>query len=92
MNEANGMHRLVITANVVTELEHAYAKHGREPWGRHEFKGIITEELEELNEAIREDAPQEHVRREVMQIAAVCFRYLETGDRYRDRETPKGAT
>lgn len=65
------------------ELDRAYAKHGREPWGRHEFYAILLEEVEELWEAIRHDEPQERVIAELTQVAAMCFRYYETGDRYR---------
>ena len=66
------------------ELEHAYAKHGRERWGRHEAYAIILEELEEAWEAIKSDAPSADVQAELVQVAAMCYRYLETGDRYRD--------
>jgi len=65
------------------ELDHAYAKHGRDPWGRHEFYAILLEEVEELWDAIKSDAPQEEVLAELRQVAAMCFRYVETGDRYR---------
>lgn len=69
---------------VMCELESAYAKHGKEQWGRHEFWGIIAEEIDELWEAIKKDEPQERVRSEAIQVAAMVFRYLNTGDRYRE--------
>lgn len=65
------------------ELERAYNKHGAEPWGRHEFYAILKEEVDELWDAIKADAPQEEVYKELTQVAAMCFRYYETGDRYR---------
>lgn len=65
------------------ELDHAYKKHGRDPWGRHEFYAILLEEVEELWDAIKKDASQEEVLKELTQVAAMCFRYCETGDRYR---------
>ena len=68
--------------HVSAELRHAFAKHGREPWGRHEFYGILREELDELWDAIKSDAPTEDVLRELFQVAAVCRRYYVTGDRY----------
>lgn len=30
------------------ELAHAYSKHGRDPWSRHEFYAVLLEEVEEL--------------------------------------------
>ena len=68
---------------VQRELEHAYAKHGRDPWSRHEFWGVLEEEVDELKEAIRRDMPTAEVIKELRQIACVCQRYAETGDRYR---------
>ena len=73
---------------IATELDNAYAKHGREPWGRHEFYAILQEEVDELWDDIKADSPQELVIRELIQVAAMCFRYYETGDRYRG---PHGA-
>ncbi len=72
-----------LMAAVRGELDHAYRKHGRDPWGRHEFYAILLEEVEELWAEIKADAPQEKVLAELRQVAAMCFRYAETGDRYR---------
>lgn len=69
--------------NIASELDHAYAKHGRDPWGRHEFFAILKEEVDELWDEIKADAPTERVLQELTQVAAMCFRYAETGDRYR---------
>ena len=68
---------------IAGELDRAYEKHGTQPWGRHEFYAILKEELDELWDAIKADQPQEKVITEVIQVAAVCFRYFETNDRYR---------
>lgn len=65
-----------------SELDRAYKKHGNAPWGRHEFYGILLEEVDELWDAIKGDHPIELVLAETVQVAAVCVRYLETGDRY----------
>lgn len=68
---------------VEAELAHAYSKHGRERWGAHEFYGILMEEIEEAWECIRKDDHGINLRDEIIQVIAVCYRYLETGDRYR---------
>jgi NTP pyrophosphatase (non-canonical NTP hydrolase) len=64
------------------ELERAYAKHGTLPWGRHEFFALMREEVDELWDAIRHDHTSTDVIDEAIQVAAMVFRYLETGDRY----------
>lgn len=71
-------------AKVRGEVERAYAKHGRDQWGRHEFYAILKEEVDELWDAIKADEPQEQVLAELVQVAAMCLRYAETGDRYRE--------
>lgn len=76
------LERQGLYARISAELDHAYAKHGREPWGRHEFYGILKEEVDELWDAIKGDEPYDNVRAEAIQVAAMCIRYLETGDRY----------
>lgn len=75
--------RAILMTEVADELDRAYAKHGRKRWGRHEFYAILKEEVDELWDAIKSDAPQENVIKELVQVAAMCFRYFETGDRYR---------
>lgn len=76
--------RMQLLYRIGNELDRAYAKHGREQWGRHEFYAILKEEVDELWDAIKSDAPQPHVIEEAMQVAAMVFRYYETGDRYRE--------
>jgi N-acetylglucosamine kinase-like BadF-type ATPase len=71
---------------VICELERAYAKHGKAQWGRHEFYAILKEEVDELWDAIKDDAPHKKVEVEAIQIAAMVFRYLETGDRYAPKQ------
>jgi hypothetical protein len=80
---ATGLTREAIVAAIGAELDHAYTKHGREPWGRHEFYGVLLEEVDELWTAIKADVSQEEVLAELVQVAAMCFRYMETGDRTR---------
>jgi hypothetical protein len=74
--------RVEVLKKIADELDHAYAKHGGLQWGRHEFYGILTEEYRELEKAIFEDEPIERVIAELVQVAAMCVRYYETGDRY----------
>lgn len=76
------MLRRHIMQAISAELDHAYGKHGRGQWGRHEFYAILKEEVDEMWDAIKSDDPIEDVRKEAIQIAAMVFRYLETGDRY----------
>jgi len=64
-------------------LEKAYEKHGDAPWSRHEFYGILKEEFDEVWDAIKDDEPIENLMKEILQVAGVCMRYLETGDRYK---------
>ena len=73
------------------ELERAYAKHGRGQWGRHEFYAILKEEVDELWDDIKSDASQTKLEKEAIQIAAMVFRYLETGDRYREPSNGKSS-
>lgn len=70
--------RKEFTRLVTIELERAYVKHGQTPWGRHEFYAILLEEVDELWNAIKADAPQDHLLSEIIQIAAMCYRYIET--------------
>jgi NTP pyrophosphatase (non-canonical NTP hydrolase) len=75
-------HRAQFIVGVLAELDHAYTKHGADPWGRHEFAAVLREEVDELWDAIKQDNPIEEVLKEAMQIACVCLRYAETRDRY----------
>jgi NTP pyrophosphatase (non-canonical NTP hydrolase) len=78
--------RVDLIASIAGELERAYRKHGTAQWGRHEFYAILKEEVDELWDAIKRDLPQEEVEKELLQVAAMCFRYFETRDRYREPE------
>ena len=66
------------------EIERAYEKHGTELWGRHEFYGILKEEVDELWDAIKINANSDKLAEEMIQVAAMCLRYYETGNRYSD--------
>lgn len=88
MNSMNvDIERWKILEEISRELERAYAKHGREQWGRHEFYAILLEEVDEVWEEIKADSPQAQLRREIIQVAAMAIRYLETKDRYREPES-----
>lgn len=73
--------RIELMGAIEAELEHAYAKHGSIPWSRHEFFAILKEECDELWDAIRADDEDRYLLQELTQVAAMCFRYLETGNR-----------
>lgn len=77
-------HRFEFLGKIGAELDRAYAKHGTQQWGRHEFYGILKEEVDELWQDIKDDAPQEALEKELVQVAAMCVRYFETRDRYRE--------
>jgi NTP pyrophosphatase (non-canonical NTP hydrolase) len=74
--------REVFLELVQEEVDRAYRKHGRDPWGRHEFYGVLLEEVDELWDAIKTNAPNEEMYAEMVQVAAMCLRFFETGDRY----------
>lgn len=69
---------------ICAEIDRAYSKHGTLQWGRHEFYAITKEEFDEVWDDIKSDAPQEQLVKEIIQVAAMCIRYLETKDRYRE--------
>jgi hypothetical protein len=69
--------RLAFLRCLEQELEHAYATHGRAPWGRSEFYGVLLEEVDELWDAIKANAPDARVEAELIQVAAMCLRYVE---------------
>ena len=48
--------RQEIFKKIEYELIKAYDKHGRELWGRHEFYGVLKEEVDEAWDAIKADA------------------------------------
>lgn len=77
------MSRERLFIQIAAGLDRAYAKHGELPWDRHEFYAILLEEVDELWEAIKKDAPIQHVLDEVNDVLTVCARYFETGDRHK---------
>ena len=60
------------------EVDRAIKKHGDDQWKRHEFYGIILEEVEEMWDAIKGDDSDEHLLEEMVQVAAMCLRFAET--------------
>ena len=75
--------RIRILDDIRAELERAYEKHGADRWGRHEWYAITLEELDEAWDEVKADADGATLAKEIIQVAAMCIRYLETGDRYR---------
>lgn len=67
---------------IKAEVDRAYKKHGSAQWGRHEFYGVMKEEVDEVWDAIKKNEPNEQLYKEIIQVAAMCLRFLETGDRY----------
>lgn len=63
---------------VSDEVDRAIKKHGDDRWKRHEFYGIILEEVEEMWDAIKFDDLDEHLLEEMVQVAAMCLRFAET--------------
>lgn len=59
------------------ELDRAYAKHGKEMWNRHEFYSIMLEEVDEVWDDIKSNKPFDILRKEIIQVAAMCVRFLE---------------
>lgn len=81
--------RVMFMNRILAELDRAYAKHGAEPWSRHEFYAVLLEEVDELWGAIKSDATDERITEEMVQVAAMCFRYAETRNRTPQTE-PEG--
>lgn len=77
--------RQQLIERIERRLTSNYNKHGFEPWGRHEMYAILKEEVDELWDAIKADEPTDRVLDELVDVVAVCFRYVETDDRYRGR-------
>lgn len=69
-------------AAVLDQLDHAYSKHGSELWSRHEFYGILKEEVDEVFDNIKQNGSKEDLIAEMIQVAATCLRYAESLDRY----------
>lgn len=78
--------RAKLWSAVEQQVRKAYRKHGRDPWGRHEFYGVLKEEIDELWDVIKADGPSEDLLNEMLDVMAVCQRYAETRDRYRERK------
>jgi NTP pyrophosphatase (non-canonical NTP hydrolase) len=70
--------RVMFVNRILAELDRAYAKHGSEPWSRHQFYAVLLEEVDELWDAIKQDATEERITEEMVQVAAMCFRHAET--------------
>ena len=65
---------------MIAEKNRAESKHGPEIWARHQFYGILLEEVDEAWADIKANVPQEQLMKELVQIASVCMRYFDTGD------------
>lgn len=78
MNDEQNVSRMALSSSINEELERGYKKHGSSPWSRHEFYGVLLEEVDELWDVIKRDGCQCDVNQECVQIAAMVFRYMET--------------
>ena len=64
----------------------SYEKHGTFRWGRHEAFGILLEEMDEVWEEITSDGTFEQLEEELIHVALVIVRYLETEPRFLQME------
>jgi hypothetical protein len=71
-----------ILDDIDMELARAYTKHGAPQWGRHEFYGILLEEVEETWDTIKADEPMARLYEEAISVAAMVIRFFETGERH----------
>lgn len=71
----------IFIKKISDEVVYAVQKHGDARWSRHEFYGILKEEVDELWKAIKRNHTQDLLEEELIQVAAVCMRYFTTGDR-----------
>lgn len=71
--------RKAIIELVELELESAYQAHGDRPWSRHEFYGVLMEEVEEMWDEIKANGSTEDLYKELVQVMACCLRYTERG-------------
>ena len=77
----NGI-RMTFGRMVFEEIDRSYELHGCPRWGPHEAAAIIKEEYEEFWDTIKGDAPIEEQVIELVQLAAMCFRYAETDPQF----------
>lgn len=70
--------RALFRNRVADEIDRAYAKHGKPYWGRHEWWGILKEEVDELWDEIKADSDPGELLEELIQVAAMCLRFAET--------------
>lgn len=75
------MNRDQFFADIQAEVDRAYGKHGQELWNRHEFFGILLEEVDELWDTIKQNQSSQRLYEELVQVAAMCLRFAETGNR-----------
>lgn len=78
----NPRQRQLAMDDINYELLRSYRLHGIPRWGRHEAYAIILEELDEVKEAVFDDLPYLHLRKELIQTAAMIVRYIETEPRF----------
>ena len=70
--------RQLFLTEVKSALSHAYKKHGTAYWSRHEFYGVLLEEVDELWAEIKNDSSPEEVLKELLQVVGVCLRFVES--------------
>lgn len=68
----------VVTNLVAAEVHRSFELHGCPLWGRHEAYAIIKEEVDEMWEEVKKDGESKDLAIELIQIAAICIRYLST--------------
>ena len=72
------MKRSKIIKAVEDELERIYKKYGDKPYAsRHEFYGILKEEVDEVWDDIKHNSDTFSLEKEIIQVISICFRHLE---------------
>lgn len=74
----------MVSADVLEELDRAYRKFARMQVGPHEGYAVLLEEVDELWDAIKGNAPWAEQRAEAVQVAAMALRFIVDGEIRRD--------
>ena len=80
--EPNPARRRSILEKIDVAVVDSYKKHGCSRWGRHEAYGILLEEMDEVWDEVRANGPFKDLEEELIHVALVCVRYLETEPRF----------
>lgn len=82
MPHVAALRRLLPNANIDTvlaveaEIARAKAKHPGDFHNHHEAFAVLNEEVDELWDTVKQDQPVHRKREELIQVAAMAFRWL----------------